>query len=56
MKVSPFRRSLLTVVAVGALTGATAFAQQKEVTIAHQDMMVPWRYAQVTGAIEKATG
>ena len=56
MKVSPFRRSLLTLVAASALTGATAFAQQKEVTIAHQDMMVPWRYAQVTGAIEKATG
>ena len=56
MKISLFRRSLLAVVAVSSLTGATAFAQQKEVTIAHQDMMVPWRYAQVTGAIEKATG
>ena len=31
-------------------------AQTKEVTIAHQDMMVPWRYAHVTQAIEKATG
>ncbi|MEY3982391.1 MAG: taurine transporter, periplasmic binding protein [Pseudomonadota bacterium] len=56
MGVSLFRRSLVTAVAVSGLMGATAFAQQKEVTIAHQDMMVPWRYAQVTGAIEKATG
>jgi taurine transport system substrate-binding protein len=31
-------------------------AQTKEVTIAHQDMMVPWRYAHATQAIEKATG
>jgi taurine transport system substrate-binding protein len=31
-------------------------AQTKEVTIAHQDMMVPWRHAHVTQAIEKATG
>jgi len=56
MGVSLFRRSLVTAVAVSGLMGATAFAQQKEVTIAHQDMMVPWRYAHVTGAIEKATG
>ncbi|MGE0799261.1 MAG: taurine ABC transporter substrate-binding protein [Lautropia sp.] len=33
-----------------------AFAQAKEVTIAHQDMMVPWRYAHATKEIEKATG
>jgi taurine transport system substrate-binding protein len=33
-----------------------SLAQTKEVTIAHQDMMVPWRYAQVQGQIEKATG
>jgi len=56
MKVDRFRRGLLTAAAVSGLMGAPAFAQQKEVTIAHQDMLVPWRYAQVTGAIEKATG
>ena len=30
-------------------------AQTKEVTIAHQDMMVPYRFAKVQGEIEKAT-
>jgi taurine transport system substrate-binding protein len=42
-----------------AVLSAIAFgahAQTKEVTIAHQDMVVPWRYAQVTGEIEKSTG
>ena len=34
----------------------TANAQTKEVTIAHQDMIVPYRVAQAAGAIEKATG
>ena len=38
----------------GAQTGA--FAQVKEVTIAHQDMIVPFRVAQAAGAVEKATG
>jgi taurine transport system substrate-binding protein len=33
-----------------------ALAQQKEVTIAYQDMMVPWRYAHATGVLEKETG
>jgi taurine transport system substrate-binding protein len=37
--------------------GATAAtAQTKEVTIAHQDMIVPFRVAQAAGAVEKATG
>jgi taurine transport system substrate-binding protein len=31
-------------------------AQTKEVTIAHQDMIVPFRVAQAAGAVEKATG
>lgn len=31
-------------------------AQAKEVTIAHQDMIVPFRVAQAAGAVEKATG
>jgi taurine transport system substrate-binding protein len=34
----------------------TANAQTKEVTIAHQDMIVPFRVAQAAGAVEKATG
>ncbi len=36
--------------------GATAQAQTKEVTIAHQDMIVPFRVQQAGGAVEKATG
>ena len=35
---------------------APVHAQTKEVTIAHQDMVVPWRYAQSIGEIEKVTG
>ena len=38
------------------LTAGTAFAQAKEVTIAYQDMVVPYRVAQETKALEKATG
>ena len=34
----------------------SAQAQTKEVTIAHQDMIVPFRVAQAAGAVEKATG
>lgn len=43
--------ALSLLVAAGA-----ASAQSKEVTVAYQDMVVPWRYAQVTGEIEKVTG
>ncbi len=43
------RRSLL------GFAGA-ALAQTKEVTIAHQDMIVPFRVQQAAGAVEKATG
>lgn len=48
-----------SVVAFGLLFGlglASAQAQTKEVTIAHQDMVVPFRVAQAAGAVEKATG
>lgn len=41
---------------LSALAGGAAMAQSKEVTIAHQDMIVPHRLAQVTGDLEKATG
>jgi len=33
-----------------------AFAQSKEVVIAYQDMVVPWRYAQDTQQLEQKTG
>ena len=43
--------------AVVAMIAATpAFAQQKEVTIGYQDMVVPYRIAQEAKEIEKATG
>jgi taurine transport system substrate-binding protein len=57
MKRRIFNRALAaSAAAMALLAGGTALAQQKEVTIAHQDMMVPWRYALVQGEIEKATG
>ncbi len=40
--------------AVGA--AGNAQAQTKEVTFAHQDMVIPFRVAMAAGAIEKATG
>jgi len=48
-----------SVLAAGLLLGlvsASAAAETKEVTFAHQDMVVPFRVAQAAGAIEKATG
>jgi len=56
MQVNVIRRAVLGAIAASSLLGANAFAQQKEVTIAYQDMMMPWRYAHATGEIEKATG
>ncbi|MGA1351033.1 MAG: taurine ABC transporter substrate-binding protein [Burkholderiaceae bacterium] len=52
------RRTMIAslALAMSALTTPIAFAQQKEVTIAYQDMMVPWRYAHATGVLEKETG
>ena len=47
-------------VVLGALAAtlfsALSFAQTKEVTIAYQDMVVPWRVAHDAGELEKATG
>jgi taurine transport system substrate-binding protein len=52
------RRTMLVglALAVSAVASPIAFAQQKEVTIAYQDLMVPWRYAHATGVLEKQTG
>lgn len=41
---------------VAVLSTANAMAQSKEVVIAYQDMVVPWRYAQDAQALEKKTG
>ena len=56
MGVNLFRRGLVAAAVLGSLVTTGAYAQQKEVTIAYQDMLVPWRYAHATGEIEKATG
>src|SRR3972149_6443649 len=49
---------LLTGVALAtlALGAAEAWAQSKTVTIAHQDMVVPYRYAMVNRELEQTTG
>jgi taurine transport system substrate-binding protein len=43
-------------IALFAVAAGVAHAEQREVVIGYQDMVVPWRYAQVSGAVEKATG
>ena len=48
-------KSLVAAAAVWVLAGA-AFAQTKEVTFAHQDMLVPLRTVMESGELEKATG
>ncbi|MEM5365286.1 taurine ABC transporter substrate-binding protein [Paraburkholderia azotifigens] len=61
---APVRRGLRAVVLVAASAVAVALASfaplahadTREVVIGYQDMVVPWRYAQATGAVEKATG
>ena len=56
------RRNLTRLMAAAAIAAGTlpwmssAHAQAKEVTVAYQDMMVPWRYAHAQKEIEKATG
>lgn len=54
-------RPLAILSAFSALAFSTAYtpraqAQAKEVVIAYQDMVVPWRYAQATGEVERVTG
>ena len=39
-----------------AVAASVGFAQSKEVTIAYQDMVVPYRVAQEAKELEKATG
>ncbi|WP_175942753.1 taurine ABC transporter substrate-binding protein [Caballeronia sp. BCC1704] len=57
-----FHRRRLIATAVSFLLAAAALsplstrAETREVVIGYQDMVVPWRYAQASGAVEKATG
>ena len=50
------RRLALAAAASLALLGTAALAQTKEVTIAHQDMLDPYRIVMESGELEKATG
>jgi len=46
----------LAVVGLALAANTSAFAQTKEVTFAHQDMLVPLRTIMESGELEKATG
>ena len=48
--------SIRLVAAAAALAAGAAFAQTKEVTFAHQDMLVPLRTIMESGELEKSTG
>ena len=53
-------KTLRTLGAIAAVTGLLSFgaahAQEKTVTFAHQDMLVPLRLVMESGEVEKATG
>ena len=49
-------KTLAAAAAVWMLAGGAALAQTKEVTFAHQDMLVPLRTVMESGELEKATG
>jgi taurine transport system substrate-binding protein len=50
------KRFLLSLATAGLGMVSAAQAQQKEVTFAHQDMLIPWRTVMESGELEKATG
>jgi taurine transport system substrate-binding protein len=50
------RRVLMSLAAAAACVAGAAQAQTKEVTFAHQDMLVPLRTVMESGELEKATG
>ena len=49
-------KQLAASVVMAAVVAPGAYAQTKEVVIAYQDMVVPWRYAQDMKEVEKQTG
>ena len=50
-------RILLGAVALSAAAwGQPSAARSREVVIGYQDMVLPWRYAQETKAVEERTG
>ena len=57
MRINTIRRGLISAVALsGLLISTGAYAQKKEVTFAHQDMVVPLRVLMESGELEKQTG
>ncbi|GAP35778.1 taurine ABC transporter substrate-binding protein [Piscinibacter sakaiensis] len=52
----PSRRTLVLALALAGLPGLAAAQARKEVTFAHQDMLVPLRLVMESGEVEKATG
>jgi taurine transport system substrate-binding protein len=50
------KRQMLLVAVAAFAACSSALAQTKEVTFAHQDMLVPWRTVMESGELEKATG
>ncbi|WP_248323939.1 MULTISPECIES: taurine ABC transporter substrate-binding protein [unclassified Caballeronia] len=48
--------ALSFLLSAAALSPLSTRAETREVVIGYQDMVVPWRYAQASGAVEKATG
>ncbi|AJY65343.1 taurine ABC transporter substrate-binding protein [Burkholderia glumae] len=59
-RLNPARAAAALATALATLAAtvlpSAARAADREVVIAYQDMVVPWRYAQATGEVEKATG
>ncbi|KVW69442.1 taurine ABC transporter substrate-binding protein [Burkholderia ubonensis] len=54
---SLIRRAVVALTALAAFAApGAAHAESREVVIAYQDMVVPWRYAQASGEVERATG
>lgn len=57
MGINTIRRGLTSAMALsGLLISTGAYAQKKEVTFAHQDMVVPLRVLMESGELEKQTG
>ena len=57
VRINTIRRGLTSAMALsGLLISTGAYAQKKEVTFAHQDMVVPLRVLMESGELEKQTG
>ena len=50
------KRQMMSLAVAALVASGAAFAQTKEVTFAHQDMLIPLRTVMESGELEKATG